>query len=100
MSPPRSPRITSLPAPPIYNKVNPADAPVITLAVSSRTLPITQLVVGDRVEARYKGKGSKKYPGRISAVAPGVGNAEATFSILYDDNDKESGALSANVWRQ
>ena len=34
----------SLPAPPIYNKVNPADAPVITLAVSSRTLPITQLV--------------------------------------------------------
>ncbi len=45
------------------------------------------LVVGDRVEARYKGKGSKKYPGRISAVAPGVGNAEATFSILYDDND-------------
>jgi multidrug efflux pump len=34
----------SLPAPPIYAKVNPADAPVITLAVSSRTLPITQLV--------------------------------------------------------
>jgi len=34
----------SLPAPPIYAKVNPADAPVITLAVSSRSLPITQLV--------------------------------------------------------
>ena len=33
----------SLPAPPVYAKVNPADAPVITLAVSSTTLPITQV---------------------------------------------------------
>jgi hypothetical protein len=57
------------------------------------------LVAGDRVEARYKGKGTKKYPGRISAVALGMGDAEVTFSILYDDNDKESGALGANVWR-
>jgi len=30
-----------LPAPPIYAKVNPADAPVITLAVNSTSLPIT-----------------------------------------------------------
>ncbi len=39
------------PAPPIYAKVNPADAPVITLAISSRSLPITQLVdiVGTRI---------------------------------------------------
>ncbi len=33
----------SLPAPPVYAKVNPADAPVITLAVSSPTLPMTQV---------------------------------------------------------
>src|SRR6201986_3699388 len=32
---------TTLPAPPIYAKVNPADAPVITLAVRSNSLPIT-----------------------------------------------------------
>ncbi|HYS45854.1 MAG TPA: efflux RND transporter permease subunit, partial [Rhizomicrobium sp.] len=32
-----------LPAPPVYAKVNPADAPVITLAVSSTTLPITRI---------------------------------------------------------
>src|SRR5918911_2172527 len=32
-----------LPAPPIYAKVNPADAPVLTLAVTSKTLPLTQL---------------------------------------------------------
>ena len=57
------------------------------------------LVVGDRIEARFKGKGSKYYPGKITAVTPGVGGASATFSILYDDNDKEDGALSANVRR-
>ena len=33
--------LPSLPTPPIYAKVNPADAPVITLAVSSKSLPIT-----------------------------------------------------------
>src|ERR1700735_894560 len=32
-----------LPAPPIYAKVNPADAPVITLALTSKTLPLTQV---------------------------------------------------------
>ncbi len=29
-----------LPAPPIYNKVNPADSPIVTLALVSRTLPL------------------------------------------------------------
>src|SRR5262245_23699675 len=32
---------TDLPAPPVYAKVNPADAPVMTLAVSSDTMPLT-----------------------------------------------------------
>ena len=32
-----------LPAPPVYAKVNPADAPVMTLAVTSDTLPLTQV---------------------------------------------------------
>ena len=32
-----------LPAPPIYSKVNPADAPIMTLAVTSKTLPLTEL---------------------------------------------------------
>ena len=34
---------SDLPAPPIYAKVNPADAPVLTLGVTSKTLPLTQL---------------------------------------------------------
>jgi multidrug efflux pump len=33
----------SLPAPPIYAKVNPADAPILTLAVSSPSMPLTRL---------------------------------------------------------
>jgi multidrug efflux pump len=32
-----------LPQPPIYSKVNPADAPVLTLALTSTTLPLPQL---------------------------------------------------------
>ena len=32
-----------LPAPPIYAKINPADAPVLTLALTSSTLPLPQL---------------------------------------------------------
>jgi len=32
-----------LPAPPIYTKSNPADAPVLTLAVSSKALPLSQV---------------------------------------------------------
>ncbi|RSZ32434.1 multidrug transporter subunit MdtC [Variovorax beijingensis] len=32
-----------LPAPPVYAKVNPADAPILTLAVSSETMPLTEV---------------------------------------------------------
>lgn len=51
-----------LPAPPIYAKVNPADAPVLTLAVTSKTEPLTK--VHDLVDTRLAQK--------ISQVA-GVG---------------------------
>lgn len=43
-----------LPTPPIYRKVNPADVPVITLAVSSETLPLT--TVYDMVDTRIAQK--------------------------------------------
>ena len=39
-----------LPTPPVYNKTNPADAPVLTLAVSSNTMPLSQ--VEDLVDTR------------------------------------------------
>src|ERR1700745_1900958 len=34
---------SDLPAPPIYAKVNPADAPILTVGITSKTLPLTQL---------------------------------------------------------
>src|ERR1700756_4020988 len=34
---------SGLPAPPVYAKVNPADAPVMTLSVTSKTLPLTEI---------------------------------------------------------
>ncbi|MET0265763.1 MAG: efflux RND transporter permease subunit [Duganella sp.] len=34
---------TDLPAPPVYAKVNPADAPVMTLAITSDTMPLTEV---------------------------------------------------------
>ena len=43
-----------LPAPPVYNKVNPADTPIVTLAISSRTLPLPTLY--DLVDTRMAQK--------------------------------------------
>ncbi len=53
---------SDLPAPPIYAKINPADAPVLTLAVTSKTEPLTR--VHDLVDTRLAQK--------ISQL-PGVG---------------------------
>src|ERR1700754_4946620 len=53
---------SDLPAPPIYAKVNPADAPILTLGLSSKTMQLTQ--VEEFVDARLAQK--------ISQL-PGVG---------------------------
>ncbi|MFP3739855.1 efflux RND transporter permease subunit, partial [Burkholderia sp. SIMBA_019] len=34
---------SDLPAPPVYAKVNPADAPILTLAITSPTMPLTEV---------------------------------------------------------
>ena len=34
---------TNLPNPPIYSKINPADAPILTLALTSKTLPLSKV---------------------------------------------------------
>jgi multidrug efflux pump len=53
---------SDLPAPPVYAKVNPADTPILTLAISSKTLPLTK--VEDLVDIRLAQKISQR---------PGVG---------------------------
>jgi multidrug efflux pump len=44
----------NLPSPPIYSKTNPADAPVLTLAATSNTIPLSQ--VEDMVDTRLAPK--------------------------------------------
>jgi multidrug efflux pump len=44
----------NLPAPPIYSKTNPADAPVLTLAITSSSMPLSQ--VEDLVDTRLAPK--------------------------------------------
>jgi len=45
---------SDLPVPPVYNKTNPADAPVLTLAISSDSMPLSQ--VEDMVDTRLAPK--------------------------------------------
>jgi multidrug efflux pump len=45
---------SNLPAPPIYSKTNPADAPVLTLAITSDTMPLSK--VEDLVDTRLAPK--------------------------------------------
>ena len=51
-----------LPNPPIYSKINPADAPVLTLALTSKTLPLSK--IQDFADTRFAQK---------IAQLPGVG---------------------------
>ena len=44
----------NLPAPPIYNKTNPADAPILTLGITSKTIPLSQ--VEDLIDTRLAPK--------------------------------------------
>src|ERR1700675_4199880 len=64
---------TDLPVPPIYSKVNPADAPILTLAVTSQTLPLT--VVQNLVDTRIAQKISQ-LPG-VGLVSLGGGQRPA-----------------------
>src|SRR5256714_12649515 len=49
---------SDLPAPPIYAKVNPADAPILTLALTSKTISPTQ--VQDLADTRLAQKTSQR----------------------------------------
>ncbi len=45
---------SNLPSPPVYSKTNPADAPVLTLAITSESMPLSQ--VEDLVDTRLAPK--------------------------------------------
>jgi multidrug efflux pump len=81
---------SDLPAPPIYAKVNPADAPVLTLGLTSKTLPLTQ--VEDLAETRLAQK--------ISQIA-GVGLVSITGghrpAVRVRANPRALAALGLNI---
>src|SRR5690554_5341455 len=58
-----------LPSPPLYNKVNPADQPVISLAVTSPTIPLPQ--VRDLIDLRVAQKLSQVTGVGLVSIAGG-----------------------------
>jgi multidrug efflux pump len=69
---------SDLPAPPIYNKVNPADTPVLALALTSKTMPLTQ--VEDLADVRLAQKISQQ-PG-VGLVSISGGNRPAVRVVV------------------
>ena len=69
---------SDLPAPPIYNKVNPADTPVLTLALTSKTVPLTQ--IEDMADVRLAQKISQQ-PG-VGLVSISGGNRPAMRIVV------------------
>jgi len=91
-----------LPAPPIYHKVNPADAPVISLAVTSPTLPLYQ--VRDLIDVRVAQKLSQiSGVGRVSVAGgqrPAVriqADPQALAALGLTMADVRRAIVSANV---
>ena len=64
---------SDLPAPPVYAKVNPADAPILTLALTSKTLPL--ITVEDLADTRLAQKISQ-LPG-VGLVSIGGGQRQS-----------------------
>ena len=69
---------SDLPAPPIYNKVNPADTPILTLALTSKTMNLTQ--IEDLADVRLAQKISQQ-PG-VGLVSISGGNRPAVRVVV------------------
>ncbi|HUP29544.1 MAG TPA: efflux RND transporter permease subunit, partial [Usitatibacter sp.] len=93
---------SDLPAPPIYSKVNPADAPILTLAITSKTMKMTQ--VQNLVDTRLAQKISQTQGvglvtlsgGQRSAVRVQV-NPRAAAAAGLSMEDVRSAINAANV---
>src|SRR5215470_17734338 len=81
---------SDLPAPPIYAKVNPADAPILTLALTSKSLSLTQ--VQDLADTRLAQKISQ-LPG-VGLVSIGGGNRPA---VRVQANIRALAAYGLNI---
>ena len=81
---------SDLPAPPIYAKVNPADAPVLSLALTSKTLPLT--TVEDLADTRLA-QNISQLPG-VGLVSIGGGQRQ---SVRIRANPLELASYGLNI---
>jgi multidrug efflux pump len=81
---------SGLPAPPTYAKVNPADQPILTLAVTSDALSLTQLqdVANNRLGAKIS-----EVPG-VGLVTPAGGNVPA---VRVEADPQKLAAYGLNI---
>ena len=93
---------SDLPAPPIYAKVNPADAPILTLGITSKTLPLTQLE--DLADTRMAQKISQIEGVGLVSVSGGqrpsvrvVANVRALAAYGLNIDDLRTTIANANV---
>ena len=93
---------SDLPSPPIYNKVNPADTPILTVAITSNSLPLPK--VQDLIDTRIAQKISQ-LPG-VGLVSLSGGqrpavriqaNARALASYGMSLDDLRNAIANANV---
>jgi multidrug efflux pump len=95
---------SDLPTPPVYAKVNPADAPILTIAITSDTLPLTS--IEDLVETQLAQKISQQ-PG-VGLVSISGGNrpairvrfnprALAAYGLNIDDVRTTIGNVNVNT---
>ena len=93
---------SDLPMPPIYSKVNPADAPVLTLAVTSPSLPVIKL--HELAENRLAPKLSQVEGVGLISIAGGQrpavriqANPQALASLGLSLEDVRTAIVAANV---
>lgn len=93
---------SDLPYPPIYNKVNPADPPILTLAVTATAIPMTQ--VEDMVETRIAQKISQVTGVGLVTLSGGQRpavrvklNAPAVAALGLDSETIRTAISNANV---
>lgn len=93
---------SDLPNPPVYSKVNPADPPIMTLAVTSSAIPMTQ--VEDMVETRVAQKISQVSGVGLVTLAGGQRpavrvklNAQAVAALGLTSETIRTAISNANV---
>ncbi|ALF90681.1 MULTISPECIES: MdtB/MuxB family multidrug efflux RND transporter permease subunit [Ralstonia solanacearum species complex] len=93
---------TDLPMPPIYSKVNPADAPILTLAITSKTLPLPKLedIVDTRVAQKLSqlpGIGLVSISGGQRPAVRIQANTQALAALGLSIDDIRTAIGNANV---